>query len=398
MVKKKRINYKRLAILLGCLALCFYGGYKGVQKFLEPKPVEEPVKIAKSMSQDDIVDSIVQKMTLEEKVGQLFLVIPESVDDCGHDVVEPCIGFKDNQAKYNVGGIILFDNNLKDPEQTKKLIAKLQSWSKYPMFIAVDEEGGIVSRVGNTKAMRVPKVGAMKNIGDVKEAYNVGDVIGKYLHDLGFNLDFAPVTDVLINPNNVEIGSRSFGSDANRCGEFSGEVTKGLQKHNILATLKHFPGHGGYESNSHEGLSLSQRSLDELRKTEFVAFKKAMTAEPACVMVAHMSMPQLVGDKTPTTLSYKVVTEVLKGELGYKGLVVSDALNMGAIVKYYGAEETAVRCFNAGVDILLMPDKLGPAYNAVLKAVKDGTVKHERLNESVKKIVAAKVKYGIISY
>ena len=123
-----------------------------------------------------------------------------------------------------------------------------------------------------------------------------------------------------------------------------------------------------------------------------------MTAEPACIMVAHMSMPKLLGDNTPTTLSHKVVTEVLKGELGYKGLVVSDALNMGAIVKYYGAEETAVRCFNAGVDILLMPDKLGPAYTAVLKAVKDGTVKHERLNKSVKKIVAAKIKYGIISY
>lgn len=398
MVKKKRINYKRLAILLGCLALCFYGGYTGVQKFLEPKPVEEPVKIAKSMSQDDIVDSIVQKMTLEEKVGQLFLVIPESVDDCGHDVVEPCIGFKDNQAKYNVGGIILFDNNLKDPKQTKKLIAKLQSWSKYPMFIAVDEEGGIVSRVGNTKAMQVPKIGDMNSIKDAQEAYDVGDTIGKYLHDLGFNLDFAPVADVLINPNNIEIGGRSFGSDANKCGEFSSEVTKGLQKHNILATLKHFPGHGGYESNSHEGLSLSERSLDELRKTEFVAFKKAMTAEPACIMVAHMSMPKLLGDSTPTTLSHKVVTGILKKELGYNGLVVSDALNMGAIVKYYGTEEAAVKSLNAGVDILLMPDKLESAYKAVIQGVKNGTVRQERLNEAVKKIVAAKLKYGIMSY
>ena len=397
-MKKKRINYKRLAILLGCLALCFYGGYTGVQEFLEPKPVEEPVKIAKSMSQDDIVDSIVQKMTLEEKVGQLFLVIPESVDDCGPDVVAPCIGVKDNQAKYNVGGIILFDNNLKDPEQTKKLIAKLQSWSKYPMFIAVDEEGGIVSRVGNTKAMQVPKIGDMNSIKDAQEAYDVGDTIGKYLHDLGFNLDFAPVADVLINPNNIEIGGRSFGSDANKCGEFSSEVTKGLQKHNILATLKHFPGHGGYESNSHEGLSLSERSLDELRKTEFVAFKKAMTAEPACIMVAHMSMPKLLGDNTPTTLSHKVVTGILKKELGYNGLVVSDALNMGAIVKYYGTEEAAVKSLNAGVDILLMPDKLESAYKAVIQGVKNGTVRQERLNEAVKKIVAAKLKYGIISY
>ena len=397
-MKKKRINYKRLAILLGCLALCFYGSYTGVQEFLEPKPVEEPVKIAKSMSQDDIVDSIVQKMTLEEKVGQLFLVIPESVDDCGHDVVEPCIGFKDNQAKYNVGGIILFDNNLKDPEQTKKLIAKLQSWSKYPMFIAVDEEGGIVSRVGNTKAMQVPKIGDMNSIKDAQEAYDVGDTIGKYLHDLGFNLDFAPVADVLINPNNIEIGGRSFGSDANKCGEFSSEVTKGLQKHNILATLKHFPGHGGYESNSHEGLSLSERSLDELRKTEFVAFKKAMTAEPACIMVAHMSMPKLLSDNTPTTLSHKVVTGILKKELGYNGLVISDALNMGAIVKYYGTEEAAVKSLNAGVDILLMPDKLESAYKAVIQGVKNGTVRQERLNEAVKKIVAAKLKYGIMSY
>ena len=171
-----------------------------------------------------------------------------------------------------------------------------------------------------------------------------------------------------------------------------------MQKHNILATLKHFPGHGGYESNSHEGLSLSERSLDELRKTEFVAFKKAMTAEPACIMVAHMSMPKLLGDNTPTTLSHKVVTGILKKELGYNGLVVSDALNMGAIVKYYGTEEAAVKSLNAGVDILLMPDKLESAYKAVIQGVKNGTVRQERLNEAVKKIVAAKLKYGIISY
>lgn len=393
--KKRKFNYFRCIVFVLFLA-CLAGGVFWLLVGKKDDKVAVKPNPPKTLTTEERAAEIVKGMTLEEKVGQVFLVVPEQVDDCGHDVVEQCIGFKENQAKYNVGGVILFGNNLKNPEQTKKLIASMQSSSKYPMFVAVDEEGGLVARVADTKAMGIKNVGPMKSITDAEKAYQVGNTMGTYLHDLGFNLDFAPVADVLINPKNTEIGNRSFGSDATKCGEFAGAVTKGLQERKVMATLKHFPGHGGFESNSHEGLSLSKRNLEELRKTEFVAFKKAFANEPSCVMVAHMSMPNLVGDNTPTTLSHKVVTDILKNELGYKGIVVSDALNMGAIVKFYGAEEAAVKSLNAGVDVLLMPEKLGAAYKAVLKAVKDGKVKQERLDDAVTKIVLGKLKYGII--
>lgn len=349
-----------------------------------------------SDNDSDRAREITDSMSVEEKVGQLFIVMPECFDDSGSATTMYSSDIVEKMQKYNVGGIILFAKNIATPNQTSSLIAGLQEASKYPLFIAVDEEGGRVARVGRNEEMNAPKIEPMAEVTESDRAYEIGETMGEYLRDLGFNLDFAPVADVLIDNNNTEIGDRSFGSNPQKCGELVSEVVKGLQNNGVSAALKHFPGHGGSEANSHEGLSQSSRTLDEMRETEFVPFKAGIEAGSDFVMVAHMSVPELTGDTAPATLSHYVVTDLLKGELGFRGLAVSDALNMGAISEYYGSNTAAVKAFNAGIDVLLMPENLDSAYNAVLNAVKSGEVSEERLDEAVYNIISTKIKRGII--
>ncbi len=386
---------KGLIFFILILIICLSGCASKNSEFL-PEATDDNITAALPGKKADRADEILQEMSLEEKVGQLFIVVPECFDDSGSDTIMFSSDMTEKLNKYNVGGIILFAKNIVDPEQTKKLIDGFQENSKYPLFTAVDEEGGRVARVANNDGMGVEKTEAMADVNDTERANDIGRSIGKYLSKLGFNLDFAPVADVLTDKNNTEIGDRSFGSDAEKCGELSAEVVKGLQDKGVSACLKHFPGHGGSEANSHEGFSQSDRTLDEMRSTEFVSFKKGIEADSDFVMVAHIAVPKLTGDTVPADLSEYVVTELLKGELGYKGLVISDALNMGAISEYYGSDTAAVRAFKAGIDVLLMPENLDSAYNAVLNAVKSGEISEERLNGSVKKIIEVKIKRGIM--
>ncbi len=386
---------KGIIFFILIFTICLSGCAEKNSEFL-PEATDDNITAALPDKKADRADEILQEMSLEEKVGQLFIVVPECFDDSGSDTTMFSSDMTEKLNKYNVGGIILFAKNIVDPEQTKKLIDGFQENSKYPLFTAVDEEGGRVARVANNDSMGVEKTEAMADVADIERANDIGKSIGKYLSKLGFNLDFAPVADVLTDKNNTEIGDRSFGSDAEKCGELSAEVVKGLQDKGVSACLKHFPGHGGSEANSHEGFSQSDRTLDEMRSTEFAAFKKGIEAGSDFVMVAHIAVPKLTGDTVPADLSEYVVTELLKGELGYKGLVISDALNMGAISEYYGSDAAAVRAFKAGIDVLLMPENLDSAYNAVLNAVKSGEISEERLNESVKKIIDIKLKRGIM--
>lgn len=358
--------------------------------------IETSVTAEPQREEKDQAKEIVDKMTIEEKVGQMFIVMPEAFDITGEAVTVFSDNIGEGINKYNVGGIILFAKNIKEPEQTKKLINSIQGSLKYPIFIAVDEEGGRVARVGNNQNMKVPVIEPMAQVRDSNRAYEIGLTIGTYLSELGFNLDFAPDADVLTDKGNIEIGDRSFGDNAERCGEMAAEIVKGLQQKGVSAVLKHFPGHGGTESNSHEGLSESKRTLEEMRNVEFIPFKMGIEAESDFVMAAHLSVPNVTGENTPATLSKYMITDLLKNELGFKGIVVSDAMNMGAIVEYFGADEAAVKAVNAGIDILLMPENLDSAYNAVLNGVKNGEISKERLDDACYRIVNIKLKRGIM--
>lgn len=344
----------------------------------------------------DRVQEVIDKMSIEEKVGQLFMVMPEAFDSSGSDTTVISSEISEKLRKYNVGGIILFAKNIIDSKQTSELISGLQKASERPLFIAVDEEGGRVARVGNNTIMNVEKIEPMSQVVDKDRAFEIGNIIGKYLSELGFNLDFAPVADVLINSDNTEIGDRSFGSDPQVCGDMVSQVVKGLQQNNVSASLKHFPGHGGFESNSHQGLSESNRTLEEMRSNEFIPFKMGIDAGSDFVMIAHLSVPNITGDSVPATLSKYIVSDLLKNDLGFNGVVVSDALNMGAIVEYYGADTAAIMALNAGIDMLLMPENLDSAYNAILNAVKNGEVSEERINDACYRIISIKMKKNIM--
>ena len=348
---------------------------------------------------DEKVEKIVNNMTLEEKVGQIFMVAPEAVDKDGGSTTVFTENIEKEIEKYNLGGYILFASNIENPTQTQELINGLKKSSKIQPFVGVDEEGGRVARIGKNSAMGVEKIEPMAQVGksqNYERANEIGTTIGKYIKNLGFNLDFAPDTDVLTDSNNTEIGDRSFGNDPEVVGKMATEVVKGLQSENISTVLKHFPGHGGSIGNSHQGFSLSNRTEEELKKCEIVPFKTAIENRADCVMVAHMSLPNVTGDNIPATLSKKVVTDMLKTELNFKGVVFSDSMSMGAITENYGTGDACVKAVEAGIDMVLMPENLDEAYNAVLEAVKNGKISQERLDDAVSRIIKAKIQRGII--
>lgn len=360
-------------------------------------------KKEKELSEEEILNQkakeIMTDMTLEQKIGQLFIVNLEDVNN-GLESMVFTESIKENINKYNVGGIILFQNNIKDREQVKLLINNIQDNSNIPLFISVDEEGGIVSRLSDIPSIGVTKFENMADIGEKKDynrAYAVGSTIGKEIHELGFNLDFAPVADVITNTNNTEIGRRAFGSNPEVVANMVKEVVKGLQENNVSATLKHFPGHGGSEANSHNEFSYTPQTLEGMRKTEFLPFISGIEEDVDFIMISHISAPNVTGDNTPSSLSKTIITDLLRKELGYENIVTTDALNMKAISNYYSPKDAAIMAINAGADVLLMTPDFQNVYDNLLECVKNGTISEERINKSVERILKVKIKRNIIS-
>lgn len=348
-------------------------------------------------------------MTLEEKVGQLFIVMPETLIgvsekasligsySAGATAYEAAMGHA--IEKYHPGGIVFFYKNILNEAQIKKYISDLQSASRLPLFIAVDEEGGSVARIGNNPAFSVPTYKSMAAIGSTGNpvnAYNVGLNIGKYLKKYGFNLDFAPVADVNSNPKNTVIGSRSFGSDPAAVGKMVASAINGFHDSGIMTTSKHFPGHGDTTNDTHSGYVSVTKTWAQMLQTEIVPFKAAIEAGTDLIMTAHITCKNVSADGLPASLSYKLITEKLRGELGFDGVVITDAMNMGAICNNYTSSEAAVAAINAGVDIVLAPYNYDAAFSGVLAAVKNGTITAKRLNESVVRILTLKAKYGLL--
>ena len=340
---------------------------------------------------------ILESMTLEEKVCQLFMITPEALTGVG-TVVQAGTSTKNAIDQYPVGGLIYFSQNLQDPGQTRTMLANTQQYAKertgFPIFLSVDEEGGQVARVGSNPAFGVEKIGNMSDVGsrgDTQEAYEVGSTIGAYLSDLGFNMDAAPDTDVLTNPNNQVVKYRSFSSDPQLVTEMAASELRGLNEQGIIGMYKHFPGHGGTTDDSHEGYAYVDDTLEELKSGAFVPFQDGIDNGIQVIMVSHISCPNVTGDNTPATLSKMMITDILRNDMGFDGMVITDAMNMGAITAQYSSSEAAVAALNAGVDMLLMPEDFQSAYQGVLDAVKDGTVSEERIDESVRRILELKL-------
>lgn len=344
------------------------------------------------------VEELLSSLSLEEKVAQLFVALPEQL--IGNVSRVTAAGEATREAINNrpVGGIVYLESNLVSPEQTKTMLQNVQQYSmdrlNLPMFLCVDEEGGQVTRLAGKAGFDLPVYDNMSVIGsqgDTEQAYQMGESIGQYLYDLGFNTDFAPVADVLTNPNNQVVSYRSFGSDPETVKGMTDAVSRGLASKKILATYKHFPGHGNTAADTHAGYAYSNKTKEELYQCELIPFIQGIEDEVPFIMMGHISLPNIVGDDTPASLSKTIVTDLLIDELGYKGIIITDALNMGAVSQQYSSAQAAVKALNAGVDMLLMPADFNAAYQGVLAAVQSGEISEERINKSVEKILKAKM-------
>lgn len=385
---KKRIRSLAIllsaALLLGCVGCRTNSADTGSAAQTKPTKTEE-------------VQNIVDSMSLEEKVAQLFLVQPEAIVDIG---TATAAGDATKQAinKTPIGGFVYFSDNLQSEQQVQDMLRNVQKYSEdrigLPAFLSVDEEGGTVARVASTGRFDVTDVGDMAKIGasgDVQQARQAGETIGSYLSELGFNLDFAPDADVLTNPDNTVVKKRSFGSDPRVVSDMSLAVAQGLAQHQVYSVYKHFPGHGATAGDTHQGYAYTDKTLDELKQSELIPFENAIQNNAVFIMAAHISAPRVTGDDTPASLSKTMITDILRGQMGYDGIVVTDAMNMGAVTEQYTSAQAAVKALQAGADLVLMPENFQEAYQGVLDAVKDGTLTEQRINESVTRIVKVKV-------
>lgn len=343
------------------------------------------------------IEEILSQMTIEQKVAQMFFITPELLTGADN-VTATGDATKAALDRYPVGGLVYFAKNLQTPEQTRSMLQDAQEYAQQtqglPLFLGVDEEGGRVLRVGSNNAFGVEKIEAMGVLAtqqDSEVIYAAASTIGAYLHDLGFNVDFAPDADVITNEANQVISDRSFGSDPGVVADMAWAYREGLQEHGILACYKHFPGHGGTVEDSHTGYAYSYKTLEELKEAELIPFQSGCEKGIDFIMVSHVSTPGITGNDIPATLSKELVTELLREEMGYQGIIITDSMNMGAVSEHYSPQDAAVMAVQAGCDMLLMSDFFEPSYNAVLDAVADGRIQEEDIDASVSRIIEAKL-------
>lgn len=341
---------------------------------------------------------ILSEMSLEEKIYQLFIVTQEQLTGFSGVVTQSGETSQNAVQQKPVGGIIYFKENLNSTEQVINMIANIQSASKLGLFISVDEEGGRVSRLTGKSDLGVSQQPSMLEVGKngTKAAYKTGKQIGAEIKRLGFNLDFAPVADIFSNSENTVISDRAFSTNSHDAAELVSAVVDGFHNSKMLCTLKHFPGHGDTTTDSHVGLAYSDKSFEELQKEEFLPFISGIEAGADFIMIGHICVPQITGESVPSTLSYEMVTKVLRQELGFNGVIITDAMNMGAITTLYNSGDAAVKAIKAGVDMILMPMNFSDAVDGINKAVSSGELSEERINDSVERILEIKLRNGII--
>jgi beta-N-acetylhexosaminidase len=351
----------------------------------------------------DVIGKAIAGMTLEEKVGQMMM--PDFRKWNGTDVTSMLPEIEALVKKYHIGGVILFRENVVDTAQTVRLVHDYQQAAeKFGLLVTIDQEGGIVTRL--QQGTDTPGNMALGAARSKELAYQVGSVIGRELAALGINTNFAPVMDVNNNPDNPVIGVRSFGEDPQLVADLGAAYIKGLQQNGIAATAKHFPGHGDTAVDSHLGLPEVPHDKERLMKVELHPFKQAMETGVDAIMTAHVTFPKIDDTKAisrkdgteialPATLSPKVITGLIRDELGFDGVVSTDAMNMQAIADHFGPVDAAIRAVQAGVDIVLMPIGLEEVTNGVLQAVREGKISEKRIDQSVRRIFTLKVKRGI---
>ncbi len=356
--------------------------------------VQDPADQSGSAEGSDIVEKTLADMSLRDKVCQMMFVRPESIT--GIDVVTAAGDTtKSALEQYPVGGIVYFAQNMESKDQVKEMIDNSQSYSKVGLFISTDEEGGMVNRLMNT--VGTTYIDSMYNYKDegIQKAHDNAYTIASDMAVLGFNMDFAPVADVWSNPDNTVIGERAYSDDYSQAAELVDSAVKGFKDGGVMCTLKHFPGHGDTAEDSHYSSAYVRRTKDEIMADEMQPFTAGIDAGAEFVMVGHLIVPDI--DELPATLSYKITTEMLRNEMHFEGIAITDSLAMSSIADNYGVGESAVMSIKAGIDMLLDPTDIDTAIDAVVQAVESGDITEDRIDESVRRILTLKEKQGLLS-
>ncbi len=340
-----------------------------------------------------LVDETLAGMTLHEQVCQMMFVTPEELT--GEDGVTVA-GDATRQAleNYPVGGIVYFAKNLESQDQVKEMIDNSQKYSSIGLFVATDEEGGVVNRLMDT--VGTTYIGSMyyyKDDGD-ETAYENAYTIANDMSALGFNLDFAPVADVWSNPDNTVIGERAYSDDYAQAAELVGNAVKGFNDGGVMCTLKHFPGHGDTAEDSHYSSAYVHRTKEEIMVDEMQPFRSGIEAGAEFVMVGHLIVPDI--DEVPATLSYKIATGILRDELKFEGVAITDSFEMESIADNYSVDDAVVMSVKAGMDMILQPKDMASSVNSIEQAVADGELSEDRIDESVRRILTLKESRGLL--
>ncbi len=395
-MKKKRIFVLVILIILAAAVLFSLSIFLSAEEEAAQQSTQETAEIDEATAQAQL---LTQELTLTEKICQMLFVSPETLT--GYEpVTQSDQAMEEAISQYPVGGIIYFGENLVSVEQTAQMIEQVQEYALastgLKMFIGVDEEGGSVARLadalGTTAFEDMAVYGAQ---GDSQVAYDIGTTLAQELKNLGFNVDFAPVADVLTNEENQVVQTRSFGSDPDLVASMVAQEVQGFVDSGILCAPKHFPGHGSTGGDTHAGLATTDRTLAQLEACDLIPFQAAMEAGAPMIMVGHMTMTTLDADH-PASLSQTIVTGLLREQLGYDGIIITDGMDMGAITDLYTPAESVVMAIEAGCDMLLCITDIQDVVEAVTQAVEEGTISEERIDESVVRILRAKINYGII--
>ncbi len=351
-------------------------------------PTEVVDEVTPEEKLDEYIDTIIAGMTLEEKVAGLIIASPEQLTGVN---VATRAGDSTKAAieKMPVGGLVYYRRNMESAEQLTEMLGNTMSYSKHPMFLAVNEGGDAASSLQNSP-ITVPSVKKPNEITSTAEAYTLGSAIGTYLKDLHFNVNFAPTADVLWT-DGAAVKDYCFGGDATLNATLVSEYVKGLEEQGLSATLKTFPGTGNLTTSTEEGTVGTEKSRADYEQ-DFSVFKAGIDAGADFVMVSHIVASNLSGGMDPCSMSPTVVTDILRNELGFGGIIITEPMNVKAITEYYATSEAVVAALKAGCDMILLPENLEEAHQAIMSGVSDGSVAEARINDSLKRVF--RVKYA----
>lgn len=336
------------------------------------------------LSIEEKVNYKMDNLSIDEKIAQMLIVyyIGDEYDENLSNIIK----------KVKPGGFILMSDNITTYDRTLNFVKGMQNDSDIPMIISTDEEGGSVQRIKGIRDISVTDIPYMYYLGQTKDknlAYKVGEIIANELRTIGVNLTYAPVMDIYSNPNNTVIGKRSFGSDPNTVYDMATSLKNGIEDNLVNTCIKHFPGHGDTETDSHFEIPIINKTLDELENSDLLPFIKSIN-DTNMIMVGHIALPKITNSSIPASLSKEIVTDLLKNKYNYKGLVITDALNMRSLTNNYSDKEIYTMAINAGVDLLLMPNGSKNAIKYIKEAIDDEEIDINTINESVKKILTYK--------